>query len=239
MQTSLNGAEITIQSIVNNFPQFVFWKDIHSTFLGCNGKFSEAVGLDSPCSIVGKTDFDMPWAKNESDAYINDDKTIVTTGLPKLNYIELQQQRDKSAHLMLVNKMPLYNALQKIVGVMGMYVDITEHHSMLSHPQNSFLENSDISFFSKDQISAKSKINNVFLLSYGGHFTKLTKREAECIALLYHGLNNKLIAKKLNISYRTVEEYFSKIKTKLGCKTRLDIYRVAFHNPHVQSWYKE
>lgn len=50
-----------------------------------------------------------------------------------------------------------------------------------------------------------------------------TKREMECLNFLHQGLNNKQIARQLNLSPRTIEEYFNKIKFKMGCKSRLQI----------------
>ena len=50
---------------------------------------------------------------------------------------------------------------------------------------------------------------------------KLTARELEIILLLSKGFLYKEIAKKLNISIRTVQSHISNIYIKLGVKNRI------------------
>ncbi len=52
----------------------------------------------------------------------------------------------------------------------------------------------------------------------------LTKREIECIYLLLDGHPYKDIAKKMNISSRTVESYLTNIKNKLACENSADLF---------------
>ena len=56
----------------------------------------------------------------------------------------------------------------------------------------------------------------------------LSLREAQCVALCLDGCANHEIAKRLNLSQRTVEFYFNNIKVKLDAKSKkqiLDIMR--------------
>ena len=55
--------------------------------------------------------------------------------------------------------------------------------------------------------------NQLLILDETGK-KKLSLRESECIILRYRGLTNKLIAQKLNISQRTVEQHIENIKNK-------------------------
>lgn len=112
--------------IINNLPHFIFWKDTHSVFLGCNKKFSDSVMLTSPEDIIGKTDYDMPWSKEQSDVYREDDKKVMVTGMPKLNYEESQTQLNGIEKTMLVSKVPMYDEANKVIGMLGIYTDITE-----------------------------------------------------------------------------------------------------------------
>ena len=45
----------------------------------------------------------------------------------------------------------------------------------------------------------------------------LSRREIECIQLLFEGHSAKHISRILRISHRTVEGHFNKIRKKLGC----------------------
>lgn len=115
-----------LSSIINNLPHYIFWKDTNSIFLGCNQKFADSVGLKSPHDIIGKTDYDMPWKKEQSTAYIKDDQRIIKTGMGKLNYEEHQRQTEGSEIVVLVSKVPMYDEEGQITGVLGIYTDISE-----------------------------------------------------------------------------------------------------------------
>ncbi len=51
--------------------------------LGCNEVFSRAAGLESPDQIVGKTDSDLPWPREEAEAYRADDQEVMTLNQAK------------------------------------------------------------------------------------------------------------------------------------------------------------
>ena len=53
--------------------------------------------------------------------------------------------------------------------------------------------------------------------------SRLTNRELDCLMLLKEGLTSKLIARRLNISHRTVEKHIDSIRMKWGCKTRAEV----------------
>lgn len=105
--------------------QYVCWKDKNSVFLGCNENFARLVGLNQADDIVGKTDYDLPWSKTESDTYIQDDRWVITAGEAKLFYEENQHHNDGKRHTVLVNKLPFsYN--HEVAGVVCIYQDITD-----------------------------------------------------------------------------------------------------------------
>jgi len=57
---------------------------------------------------------------------------------------------------------------------------------------------------------------NKYYISKGAHEFSLTLREMECLIHKNDGLTAKEIARRLDISFRTVESYFNNIKTKSG-----------------------
>ncbi len=130
-----NYNKIYFDYIVDNLPHFLFWKDANGVFLGCNKIFSDSAHLNSPQEIKGKTDFDMPW-RNSADAYIADDKAIMRTRVPKLNYEEYQKQADGTIKLMLVSKVPMLNVKKEVIGILGIYTDISERKEMEKVLQN-------------------------------------------------------------------------------------------------------
>ena len=72
-----------LQSILDNIPQRVFWKDRNSLYLGCNRAFASD-GVASPAEIVGKTDLDLGW-NGTAEQYRIDDRLVMDQGAAKLN----------------------------------------------------------------------------------------------------------------------------------------------------------
>lgn len=115
-----------LKQLVDNIPEFLFWKDKNSVFLGCNKNFASMAGLSSPREIVGKTDYDLPWSKEESDSYRTDDLQVIQSGQGKYNIEESQTNKFGEVTTLLTNKIPLYDQQGNISGVVGIYANITE-----------------------------------------------------------------------------------------------------------------
>lgn len=112
--------------IMKNIPQRVFWKDIHSVYMGCNANFALAAGVDSPENIVGKTDYDLAWTKEEAEAFRRDDREVMNNDQPKYHIIEPQHQADGRQAWLDTNKVPLHDPEGRVFGIMGTYEDITD-----------------------------------------------------------------------------------------------------------------
>ena len=79
-----------LQMVMNSIPQFIFWKDRNSIYLGCNQNFARVAGFDTPEEIVGKTDYDMAWKKEESDFFRTCDERVMNSGKAEYHIIEPQ-----------------------------------------------------------------------------------------------------------------------------------------------------
>jgi PAS domain S-box-containing protein len=123
-------SRLYFENIINTVPSYIFWKDKNSIFLGCNRLFAESAGLSNPEDIIGKSDFDLPWKKAESKAYIADDQRVIKSGNPKLNIEEVQTLRDGTIITLLTNKVPFYDDKKESEGILAVYTDITERKRM-------------------------------------------------------------------------------------------------------------
>ncbi|MEO1374150.1 MAG: PAS domain-containing sensor histidine kinase, partial [Cyanobacteria bacterium J06635_10] len=81
----LQRSQQLFQLVIDNIPHSVFWKDRNSVLLGCNRNFAEDAGVGEPENIVGKNDYDLPWAPEEADFFRECDKRVMDNGLPELN----------------------------------------------------------------------------------------------------------------------------------------------------------
>jgi PAS domain S-box-containing protein len=122
----LQESQRMLQLVLDSVPQAVFWKDRNSIYLGCNLNFARHAGVSSPEEIVGKTDFDLPWRKEETEAVREGDRRVIETAAPEYHTIESQLQADGKQAWVETNKVPLFDAKGNVAGVLGTYEDITE-----------------------------------------------------------------------------------------------------------------
>ncbi len=122
--TPLRQAQVLLQLVMDHIPQSIFWKNRDSVFLGCNRRFAEHNGVATPAEVVSKTDADMPWAEF-ADLYRADDRRVMTTGTPKLNYEEPVPLPDGTEGWIRTSKIPLHDETGVVIAVLGMYEDIT------------------------------------------------------------------------------------------------------------------
>ena len=115
-----------LQLVMDSIPQFIFWKDINSTYLGCNQNFLKTIGHNNIENLIGKTDYDMPWAKEEADMYRADDRMVMDTDTAKYNIYETSQTADGTTIHIETNKVPLHDKDGNVMGILCAYTDITD-----------------------------------------------------------------------------------------------------------------
>jgi two-component system NtrC family sensor kinase len=131
--TSRKAAEELLQkqqnllgNIIANIPHAVFWKDRDSVYMGCNANFARDAGLVSPDEIIGKTDHALAWSTEETAFNIMCDRRVMEREAPLLNYEESQHRSDGSIATLLTSKVPLRDESGAVIGMLGIYSDITE-----------------------------------------------------------------------------------------------------------------
>jgi PAS domain S-box-containing protein len=118
------GKEI-LQTIIDNIPARIFWKDRQFKYLGANKLFLQDVGLRHRDEIIGADDFKL-FLPVHAELYRKDDREIIETGIPKLNFEEpINTAGDKTTWL-LTSKVPMFDGNGNIIGVLGTYIDLTE-----------------------------------------------------------------------------------------------------------------
>lgn len=113
-----------LESIIQHAPIRVFWKDRESRFVGCNSQFARDAGLNDPEELAGKTDYDMKWSE-QAERYRADDLVVMESGMPKLDFEEPQTTPDGGTIWLSTSKVPLRGEDDRIIGVLGIYTDIT------------------------------------------------------------------------------------------------------------------
>lgn len=118
-----------LRSVLETAPIRIFWKDTCLRYLGCNTLFAHDAGMQNPEQLIGKDDEQMTWYEQAS-LYRADDQRVIETGLPRLNYEEPQTTPDGKQIWLRTSKAPLRNANGEVIGVLGLYDDITQQKAI-------------------------------------------------------------------------------------------------------------
>lgn len=114
-----------LQDVLNTVPSRIFWKDKNSIYRGCNKQFALDAGMDSPDELVGLSDDKLSW-KDQAELYRIDDREVMNSGIPKINYEESQPTPSGDLNWLNTSKVPLRDLNGNIIGILGTYEDITE-----------------------------------------------------------------------------------------------------------------
>jgi len=114
-----------LRMVLDAIPVRVLWKNRDSVYLGCNRRFAEDAGLNSPEEIAGKTDFDLPW-KECAELFRGRDRQVIESGEPMLDYEQPRSTSDGQVLCLLQSKLPLHDAKGSTIGVLSVYEDITK-----------------------------------------------------------------------------------------------------------------
>lgn len=125
MVSDLTEAQAMLQTIIDNLPRAVFWKDKELRIQGCNKKFANVAGFESHLDMLGKTDFDMPW-KQHAEAYRADDLSVMETRRARLDQEERNVNSEGVESWVLTSKVPVMNNEGNVIAVLGMFEDITD-----------------------------------------------------------------------------------------------------------------
>lgn len=142
-----------LKNIIETIPYLVFWKDRNSNYLGCNEGFARAAGLNTPDEIVGKNDFELPWKRAETEWFRAWDRRVIESGIPELNIEEPQLQANGRQRFISTSKVPLRDSSGKIVGVLGIFNDITDR-KMLEEDLRLAKEAAEVSALAKTDFLA-------------------------------------------------------------------------------------
>ena len=124
VEEAIQASRDLLQTILDNAPIRVFWKDSELRYLGCNTAFARDAGKNSPDELLGKDDFQMNW-HDQAELYRADDKMVMDSNTPKIGFEEPQTTPDGRTMWLRTSKVPLHDAAGKVFGMVGIYDDIT------------------------------------------------------------------------------------------------------------------
>lgn len=123
-EKKLAHEEYLLDTIMNNYPGHLYFKDRESRFIRINFDHAQSFGLTDPLQAVGKTDFDFFTKEHAQQAY-DDEQTIIRTGL-SISKEERLTWPDRPDTWSTTTKLPLHDNEGNIFGIFGISKDITE-----------------------------------------------------------------------------------------------------------------
>jgi two-component system, sensor histidine kinase and response regulator len=126
-EEALLDSEVLYHSLVECLPQNIFRKDRAGRFTFANGRFCATVGRSLE-AIVNRTDYDL-FPAELAAKYQYDDHRVME-GHETLETVEEHQTPDRGKIYVQVVKTPLYGADGNVIGVQGIFWDVTERRKM-------------------------------------------------------------------------------------------------------------
>jgi len=126
LQEKLRGIEALHHSLVETLPFFIFRKDLEGRFVFVNDRFCKHVGR-AHADIIGKTDLEI-FPVDLAAKYRRDD-LLVRQSEQNLDVIETHPTPDGATQFVHVVKSPIFNHDGALIGVQGVFWDVTERRS--------------------------------------------------------------------------------------------------------------
>ncbi len=125
MQLQLKREKDLMDSLLDNLPDGVYFKDIESKFIKVSKSMAGLFNLEKPEDLYGKSDFDFFGDEHAGKAY-EDEQRIIKSKVPIIGKIETETFKDGSIRYVSSTKMPLLNELGEAIGTFGISRDITQ-----------------------------------------------------------------------------------------------------------------
>ncbi len=123
-----------IKALMQGFPDFVYFKDVHGRFVSVSNTCS--VYLNAAISdIIGKTEYDF-LPQNLAEEVSLEDRQVMETRAPIKDKIEKRPSHNGKEIWISVSKSPWENSKGEIVGIIGVCRDVTERVENEKHILN-------------------------------------------------------------------------------------------------------
>jgi PAS domain S-box-containing protein len=113
-----------LSRLLDALPYPLFWKGRDLRYLGCNAAFARIAGLAFAQEVVGRTDYELPWRKEDCDFFRACDSQVLESGMPLLQCEVPMHGIDGLARWTQTSKVPLRDSDGTVLGVLGILVDV-------------------------------------------------------------------------------------------------------------------
>ena len=158
VEKELRDSRALYESLVESLPQNIFRKDRQSRVTFGNARYCDS--LHRPLQeLLGKTDFDL-FPAETALKYVRDDQGVMESGQP-VDTIEEHFLPDGKKLYVHVVKTPVYNAEGEVIGVQGIFWDVTQEvlaHQAVAHSERRYRQLTEATMDGIVLIDADGKI---------------------------------------------------------------------------------
>ena len=115
---------LMLHSVLDTIPVRLYWKDLSSRYLGCNQLLADDAGKASPDEVVGRSDDEMAWHAR-ADLIRAEDRAVVDSGEARLKVEHVMPAVDGGEIWWRTSRVPLRDGEGRMLGLLGIYEDIT------------------------------------------------------------------------------------------------------------------
>jgi PAS domain S-box-containing protein len=130
-----------LRTLIDNLPDHIYVKDVHSGFLLNNAAHLKFLGASSQEQVLGKTDKDV-FPPGVGDVFYAEEQEIIRTGEALISREERNVDAGGNEHWVTSTKVPWRDASGRILGLVGLSRDITrrKNNEQKLRDQNTRLE---------------------------------------------------------------------------------------------------
>ncbi|MDR3306723.1 MAG: PAS domain-containing protein, partial [Endomicrobium sp.] len=114
-----------LESIINKLPVNTYWLNRNMVYMGCNDLQAQRLGLSSKKEIIGKTNYDLHSVEEADELNRINNIVMITSTSYESEEVVFTKSIGKLCTY-LSRKTPLFDINGKIIGLLGLSIDITD-----------------------------------------------------------------------------------------------------------------
>lgn len=125
----LSESRSIINTILDNIPQPIFWKDRHGYYLGCNKSFAKFAGIESEDKIIGKNLNENFLNEDSFEEYLQEKNILINDLMEPFREIRSLKMNDGRIAWLDTQSIPIFDNKGNKVLAIEIIEDITERRN--------------------------------------------------------------------------------------------------------------